>query len=362
MPGCVSVRSNTIVRRAFTLIELLVVIAIIAILIALLLPAVQQAREAARRTQCKNNMKQMGLSIHNYESTYGRVPSSGEYSDYRNFTRSFFPVSTFTAILPYIDQAPIYNQWDMSLPYNASPTTYPNSRNVTLATSHIEPFLCPSNGNFSKNGGTAPAGSTGPFSSGTLGANYGQTDYMPVPYTDLDPVTGLRNPMTATARGADKPGLLGGAGEAGFRDCTDGLSNTACIFEDAGKPASIASTKYAAPAGFTTVDNCGTLAGGGRCPNRWADADSGSGVSGPPNLGTGETKVINNNNNPKGGPAGCLWANNNCGPNDEPFSFHTGGCHATLGDGSVRFISENVDRNIVRQLVDRADGQVMGEF
>jgi len=348
------VRPKTIVRRAFTLIELLVVIAIIAILIALLLPAVQQAREAARRTQCKNNMKQMGLAIHNYESTYSRVPSSGEYSDYKNFTRSFFPVSTFTAMLPYIDQAPIANQWDMSLPYNAAPASYPNSKNHLMAQSHLEMYLCPSNGNFVKSGGQAPTGSAGTQTNG----NYGQTDYMPVVYVDLSPTTGLRNPMTASVRGDDKPGMLGGAGEAGFRDATDGLSNSICIIEDAGRPANLTG-KYAPPAGFTLIDNCGT---GFRCPNRWADGDTGNGVSGPPNLGNGETKIINNNSNPKGGPATCLWTTNNCGPNDEPFSPHTGGVHATLGDGSVRFLSENLDRNIVRQLCDRADGQPIGEF
>ncbi|QDT53559.1 putative major pilin subunit [Caulifigura coniformis] len=353
MPGCVPVPMR-IVRRAFTLIELLVVIAIIAILIALLLPAVQQAREAARRTQCKNNMKQMGLAIHNYESTYSRVPSSGEFSDYRNFTRSFFPVSTFTAMLPYIDQAPVANQWDMNLPYNADPASYPNSKNHLMAQTHLEVYLCPSNGNFTKSGGQAPTGSAGTQS----GGNYGQTDYMPVVYVDLSPTTGLRNPMTSTVRGDDKPGMLGGSGDAGFRDATDGLSNSICIIEDAGRPANLTG-KYLPPAGFNLIDNCGT---GLRCPNRWADGDTGNGVSGPPNLGSGETKILNNNSNPKGGPPTCLWTTNNCGPNDEPFSSHTGGVHATLGDGSVRFLSENLDRNIVRQLCDRADGQPIGEF
>jgi len=93
--------------RGFTLIELLVVIAIIAILIALLLPAVQQAREAARRTQCKNNLKQIGLGIHNYESTYSRFPSAGEYTDNASIDRRFFPVSLYVALLPFVEQANI---------------------------------------------------------------------------------------------------------------------------------------------------------------------------------------------------------------------------------------------------------------
>ena len=94
-------------------------------------------------------------------------------------------------------------------------------------------------------------------------------------------------------------------------------------------------------------------------PNRWADPDNGSGVSGPPmNRG----KIINNNYTPVGGPSNCPWSLNNCGPNDEPFSFHTGGCHAGLGDGSVRFISDSTDSDIIRRLCSRADGETIGEF
>src|SRR6516225_739673 len=92
-------------RRGFTLIELLVVIAIIAILVSLLLPAVQQAREAARRSQCQNNLHQLGLAIFNYESSYSRLPSSGASTNEQLRIRQWFPVSMFTAILPFTDQS-----------------------------------------------------------------------------------------------------------------------------------------------------------------------------------------------------------------------------------------------------------------
>ena len=99
-------------------------------------------------------------------------------------------------------------------------------------------------------------------------------------------------------------------------------------------------------------------------PNRWADSDSGAGVSGQnnsPYLGS-LLPVINGNKTPVGGPTQCPWTQNNCGPNNEPFSLHIGGVHAALGDGSVRFISENIDINTARRLFGRDDGQVVGDF
>jgi len=108
-------------RSGFTLIELLVVIAIIAILIALLLPAVQQAREAARRSQCKNNLKQWGLAIHNYHDTFNKLPIGA--MGYNN-PLAHGPannLSMHVRLLPYVDQAPLYNQFDFSLHYNTAP-------------------------------------------------------------------------------------------------------------------------------------------------------------------------------------------------------------------------------------------------
>lgn len=347
----VQLRTNTRQRsRAFTLIELLVVIAIIAILVALLLPAVQQAREAARRTQCKNNLKQIGLAVHNYEGTYGRAPTSGEYTIYpagKPGTRVFAPVSFFTAVLPFIEQANIYNQWNMAYPYNANPASYAGVLNDSLARTSIPAYLCPSNGYFKADGGDG----------------YGQTDYMPIAYINLDPTTGLANSL------AIKDGMLAGPGSAKFRDVTDGLSTTICIVEDAGRPGNIVGkyddpsiAQYGVPVPFS-INKVGACAQAGkRCPNRWADGDTGNGVSGPPNLGAGENKVINNNSSPKGGPAGCPWTTNNCGPNDEPFSTHTGGVQCVLGDGSAHFLSENIDRQIFRRLCDPSDGEVVGEF
>ena len=337
-------------KRGFTLIELLVVIAIIAVLIALLLPAVQQAREAARRTQCKNNLKQMGLGIHNYESTFSRMPSSGEGHNPNPgiCTRQMFPVSMFTAVLPYIDQAPLYNRFNFSEHYSST-TNAPNAKTNIVA------FLCPSNA-VSK---PDPLG-------------FGNIDYMPVAYTDLDPTSGLRNKSTAgstpCANGASKTGPLGLYGNK-MGDITDGMSNTVFIFEDSARPPGITGAYQQANhiGGAPGWDTAQMLGAGGiySAPGRWADPDSANGVSGPSSASpaiTAPVGIINNFKVPVGGPAQCPWLTNNCGPNDEPFSLHTGGCHALLGDGTVRFISENIDTQIVRRLSDPADGEVIGDF
>jgi prepilin-type N-terminal cleavage/methylation domain-containing protein len=144
-------------RGGFTLIELLVVIAIIAILIALLLPAVQQAREAARRTQCRNNMKQLGLALHNYHDNFGRFPTQGYYA--ANVGTAASPVwaprnhTWLSMILPYMDQAPLYNQINFSLPVWAQTTGLPTANQAIVAT-QLPALRCPSDAGIGEPPGT----------------------------------------------------------------------------------------------------------------------------------------------------------------------------------------------------------------
>ncbi|MEN1681933.1 MAG: DUF1559 domain-containing protein [Planctomycetota bacterium] len=307
-------------RQGFTLVELLVVIAIIGILIALLLPAVQSAREAARRSQCLNNLRQIGLAIHNYESSFKRFPAGGQGTDYpANFpatraSTNFDTHSVFGYVLNYLEQGNIADRMDLTLNYRDSPENLEAARNVVTV------YLCPSN-----QIRDAPADSEG----------FGAVDYGATYYTDLSPETGERD---STHR-ADGALTTGGVRVAKI---SDGLSRTIAVAEDVGRQEAINGVA------MTTVYRYSD--GEPRRFWRWAEPDNAFGVSMP----------INNNSQPFGGPEDCRWTSNNCGPNDEMFGFHPGGIQAVYADGHADFLQEELDPRVLRAVVTRSEGETFG--
>jgi prepilin-type N-terminal cleavage/methylation domain-containing protein len=300
--------SRTSGRRAFTLIELLVVIAIIAVLIALLLPAVQQAREAARRTQCKNNLKQIGLALHNYHDNFLMLPA-GTVARYDVASTTFYGFGwTWTAkILPYIDQAPLYNQCNPTMGGDAGVSTDPIP---SLAGKTILPaFRCPSQPN-----GDLNFGGQGGYQSSNYNGNIGTNVYNA---GDCDGA----NPICIRL-----DGIFFVNSTVGFRDVTDGVSTTFFALE--------VQTSLATG-----------MPGGDRHYNFSAGAD-GNPPSDPAEylIGTETNDPINSGNDEAAG------------------SFHVGGTHSLLGDGTVRFLSENIDMTMYRRLSTRAKNDVINGF
>ncbi len=355
--------SKTLPRRGgFTLIELLVVIAIIAVLIALLLPAVQQAREAARRTQCVNNLKQLGLALFNYESSNGCLPPAGQSSNYsvsppqNQYVDGAY--SVFPRILTYLDQGNVYNSINFSLDYNDL-----TGANYTAASTVINVFLCPSSSHSGGNrDNVASDPNAGPYEI-LAGGGYGYTDYGATVYTDIDPngLTGQPG-STPIVPYRNKLARVDGALKQGMTmlsEVTDGLSQTILIAEDAGRDMTFVSQyaeNYYGGIAVPPVRNVpGFSNGAGRRFWRWAEPHSSLGVSG----------VVNNKTRPaheaspfQAYPGLLGTSGNKAGNNQSLFSFHPGGVNILFGDGGVRFIKDSTNVVVLRKLTSINGGEV----
>jgi prepilin-type N-terminal cleavage/methylation domain-containing protein/prepilin-type processing-associated H-X9-DG protein len=301
-------------RRGFTLIELLVVIAIIAILVALLLPAVQQAREAARRSTCKNNLKQLGLALHSYHDLHRTFPA-GWYA-VSNGAHDPEGESGFgwaTMLLPMMDQEPFYGQFDFTQPIDSGTATGGNRSFLKQA---LSAWQCPSD--------PQPSTFQTPDRNGVV-VERATANYVGVFGTTE--IHGCENaPGTApvTAQGqCVSDGMFYHNSKVRMRDVVDGTSHTLMV----GERTTWHDTN-------TNQDFYGT----------WSGA--------LPEVEEEPARIMGHAEHPP-----------NVNHHPEDFgSAHTGGAHFTLADGHVRFISENIDTATFQALGTRRGSEIVGEF
>ena len=331
------------IRRGFTLIELLVVIAIIAILVALLLPAVQQAREAARRTQCKNNLKQIGLALHNYLDVHSVFPPS-IVSDISTNDTSGGQWSVHARILPYIEDANLYNQANLSLDYE-------DPANAGIATQRIGTYICPSDVNDRQR----------------VDSTTGTAIHYPITYGFNGGTWNVWE--NATQRGGD--GAFHPNSRFGTQDFLDGTSNTLCFSEvKAFTPYNRDGDTGTASVPTTANDvNLLISSGGTNKPDsghtEWPDGrvhQTGFTTTLPPNS---EVMIPGGVRPLEGDYTSCREDKPCTGPTYAAVtsrSWHVGIVSSLLVDGSVRSVSENIDLGTWRNLGARNDGNVIGEF
>ena len=300
-------------RAAFTLVELLVVIAIIGVLVALLLPAVQMARESARRTQCNNNLRQIQLGLHSFHDSYGALPpgavsnTTGVAATKLNL-RSGALHGWAIFIYPYIEQKNLadFYKWDKH---------WYAAENKQVRESFVSAFICPSTPKPKRLDNSTHAASGTAFSAAA--SDYGVCNGSDA--AALDPLGLLGKGTKLKPNGAMRVNEM-----QKFSDITDGLTNTFWIGEAAGRPQLYRSKSL----------RVGTSRAGGAS---MIDRDNEFIMHGSKADGTG-------------GSGACPM---NCTNGDELYSFHPGGINVAMGDGSIRYLAQNMPLKLVAALISR---------
>jgi prepilin-type N-terminal cleavage/methylation domain-containing protein/prepilin-type processing-associated H-X9-DG protein len=335
-------------RPAFTLVELLVVIAIIGVLVALLLPAVQAARESARRMSCQNNLKQIGLALHNAGTSRNVFPPARIDDPTLPVPRAnqWGRVSVHAFLLPYIEQSNLASQFDIGKDYRSAPTSSPasaRSSNIVVTSTQLKTFTCPSTARKNRTG-NIPASNPSPAlvsgESHPAGAG-AASDYFVMNFIEYD---GNSDDATRPANGyaaAQKgfiPRLTGQVGclakniENRAAEITDGLSNTFFMIEDAGKPDLFRVGRRVH--GIAAQDTI------------WSNYQNNIGLSGASST-TGEFTT-----SPTDGKCAI-----NCTNDSEIYAFHSGGANIVMMDGAVRFLAQTTEITIVSALLTKQGGE-----
>src|SRR3954447_2995847 len=341
-------------RKAFTLVELLVVIAIIGILVALLLPAIQAAREAARRSQCVNKMKQLSLAVLNYESARKTLP----YGNTPNYTAAWktgacagnagSAVSSnllahhtlFSYILPYIEEQAVYDQIDFTKNWDDNNKNSKGTINRTATVKDIEAFLCPSTE-------SRPGMAT--------------TDYNYISRIDQDEYCSKIDGTAASKRAVDK--LLGMITDSQntIRKVSDGMSKTVMFVESAGRPNHY--VKNRALKNLLWEENANLQKGpglGGLTDFQWADG----GIQQDGSDGLYIHWARQKSPQPSTNLTDCPISSTvmNCDNYKGVYSFHSGGSIVTFGDGSVQFIKDDIAPDTFVALITRAADDKAGDY
>lgn len=335
-------------RRSFTLVELLVVITIIGILIALLLPAVQAAREAARRAQCQNNLKQIGLALHNYHSQHRIFPPSSTWwpetgTNIETANNSNLRANWVVLILPFIEQQPLYEKFDLNKSFcdDSDSNVGGVVKNNRLARSTpLSVMMCPSDGN-----SRSPFNGSGSSSTNRMGDGWARGNYAANAALGFMTVTwhsGVSSAAFSSSQGWQSPttrGVMGANTSLSIDEIRDGTSNTVLVAE--------------IRAGMAPYDSRGVWAMSGGCPSAlWAHGWIGDDY-GPNNLNSRADDVLGCQHlwDQFGGEFELARLGMPCSSPGTPGypnfqqtarSLHAGGVHVCLADGSVRFISDYI--------------------